>query len=72
MKIFRETTFHTLIFEYKNEFLKRLENNSNLTFHFPVIVEENHNNYDILISSDELSEIDSLDELIEKLKNKIG
>lgn len=71
-KIFRETTSHTLIFEYKNEFLKRLENNHNHIFHFPVVVEENQGNYDILISSDELNRIESLDELIEKMKNKMG
>lgn len=71
-KTFREMISHTLIFEYKNEFLMRLENNQNRMFRFPAIVEENHGNYQVLIDSEELSRMESLDMLIEKVKNKIG
>ncbi|MBW1294292.1 GTPase [Aquimarina litoralis] len=70
-KTFRETSPYVMVFKYKNEFLTRTKNHPNQEFHFPVVMVEKGDEYEVLISAEELGKMESVAELIEKLKLQI-
>jgi len=70
-RTFRGAISHTLVFMYKDKFLKEHPENQYQNFHFPMILEEKENKQDILISAKELSLIATTEDLIAILKTKM-
>ncbi|MDH7445179.1 GTPase [Aquimarina sp. 2201CG14-23] len=71
-KEFRETTLHEFLFQYKNEFLEKHKEVDYTKFQFPVILEQKKQDFFVLIDSEELTLINTVENLIEKLKQKLS
>jgi len=67
-KDFREGNKVHMIFMYKNEFLKTLKQEN---YSFPIIFEKKENELVVLFDKEKLSELQSVEELIENLQLKI-
>ncbi|WP_159092090.1 MULTISPECIES: GTPase [unclassified Aquimarina] len=70
-KAFREKSSNTMIFLYKNEFLKEHKKSNYQELTFPVILEQKKSGLEILVKSKELKSIKSAEDLIEILSVKL-
>ncbi|MBQ4803019.1 GTPase [Aquimarina sp. MMG015] len=70
-KVFREKSSNTMIFSYKNEFLKKHKKPKYQELIFPVILEQKKSGLEILVKSEELKSIKSVEDLIEILSVKL-
>ncbi len=69
-KSFKEKSSVELIFMYKNEFLKKYPRNKE--YDFPVILQEQQQDFAILIDSKKITSFKSVEELIVTLQKKIS
>lgn len=61
---------HDFAFMYKDEYLEKHPNQTNIDF--PAIIIENKNTENVLLSSSEISNTKNLTKLISKIKSKIS
>lgn len=70
-KAFRERSSNSMIFLYKNEFLKKYKKPEYQELNFPVILEQKNTGLEVLVKSEELKSIKSVEDFIEILSVKL-
>ena len=68
---FKNESLHDLEFLHKDEFKKEYASKFGYKFEFPIVLIENQGNLEVLISSEELNQLPSTQELIKLLKSRI-
>ncbi|MDY8136480.1 GTPase [Aquimarina sp. 2201CG5-10] len=74
-KDFRKNTLQDVVFIYKDEYLNKYSRyfNEKEELEYPFILQHQKNNeYEVLVTSKELSELSSIDQLILMLRKKIS
>lgn len=71
-KKFRKESGHHMVFLHKDEFLKEQGGRFAAEFTFPIVLIKDRNELRILISTEELNQLKTAQELIGLLKAKVG
>ena len=69
-KHFRESSGIDMVFLHKDEFLKQYKSKWLPKYEFPIILSEEKKRLDLFISTEELNELKSVNELVEEIQNR--
>ncbi len=70
-KKFREETLLEMEFLHKDEFKKQYASKFGYKFDFPIVLAISKNNLEVFITTDELNELESAEELISLIRSRI-